>query len=305
MRAVFKEILERGVSVNATRGGNLEVSGVVLEISDPRARLSATETRGKPFSCLGELCWYLAGSNSSSFIAYYIGRRHYKSVRGVVPDAYGPRLFNWNGLNQIANVSKLLGSKLQSRRAVIQLFDPHDLLSANADVPCTCTIQFLCRAGRLNMIVQMRSNDAYIGLPHDIFCFTMLQEMLANYLAVALGSYTHIANSLHLYDKDIEKAKQFLGEGWQSTEGMPPMPAGDPWPSVRQVLSAEEQIRTGAPLDESCFNVLDSYWLDLIRLLRVFKCRKSKDRAGIVKLRREMSSRAYFPFVDKAIASVT
>ena len=59
----------------------------------------------------------------------------------------------------------------------------------------------------------MRSNDAFKGLPHDVFCFTMLQEIFARTLGVHVGVYKHAVGSLHLYDKDRQKANQYLKEG--------------------------------------------------------------------------------------------
>ena len=58
--------------MTSSKGDHREVTGVLLELTNPRARLSRTETRGKLFSALGELCWYLAGSNDVDFISYYI-----------------------------------------------------------------------------------------------------------------------------------------------------------------------------------------------------------------------------------------
>jgi len=40
-------------------------------------------------------------------------------------------------------------------------------------------MQFMVRRRRLHLLTNMRSNDAFIGLPHDIFAFTMLQEIMA------------------------------------------------------------------------------------------------------------------------------
>jgi thymidylate synthase len=37
------------------------------------------------------------------------------------------------------------------------------------------------------MVTTMRSNDAYLGLPHDVFCFTMLQEIIARSLGREIG----------------------------------------------------------------------------------------------------------------------
>ena len=68
----FRNILERGERVRASKGWNTELSAVVLEIKNPLARLSRTETKGTAFSCLGETLWYLAKSNKLDFIHHYL-----------------------------------------------------------------------------------------------------------------------------------------------------------------------------------------------------------------------------------------
>ena len=50
----------------------------------------------------------------------------------------------------------------------------------------------------------MRSNDLFRGVPYNFIQFTSLQEVLAGWLDVELGSYNHISDSLHLYDRDAE-----------------------------------------------------------------------------------------------------
>ncbi len=72
MHDVIKEIQAHGHRIKPTKGEAVELTGVLLKVTDPRARLSRTETRGKLFSCLGELCWYLANSKDLVFISYYI-----------------------------------------------------------------------------------------------------------------------------------------------------------------------------------------------------------------------------------------
>jgi len=170
----------------------------------------------------------------------------------VVFGGYGPRLIASAAGNQIVNVTNLLRSKPDTRRAIIQLFDGTDILGDHKDVPCTCTLQLLRRGGALHMIVYMRSNDVVLGLPHDAFCFSMLQEIIAMSIGTELGTYTHIAGSLHLYDRDAEIADRFLEEGWQPTTiEMPSMPAGDPWSAIATLLKLEEMIRSSGPIAES------------------------------------------------------
>jgi thymidylate synthase len=119
----------------------------------------------------------------------------------------------------------------------------------------------------------MRSNDVFLGLPHDIFSFTMMQEIAACELNVKMGSYHHSVASLHLYDDTDEPngvkprtlAQLYLDEGLHDKVPMPPMPAGDPWPAIRELVRAERDIREGK--DYIAPKCLDPYWCDLITLL--------------------------------------
>ena len=299
MRYVFKQIKDHGERIEPSRGPATEITGVLLELTAPRARLSRTDTRGKPFSCLGELCWYLAGTNKVEFISYYIPQYRREADEGRVFGGYGPRLFNWKNIDQLSNVLALLRRNPGSRKAVIQLFDSTDIVEDHKDVPCTCTLQFLVRKDQLHALTCMRSNDAYFGLPHDIFCFTMLQELVARSLSVELGTYKHFVGSLHLYKPTTDLARSFLDEGWQSTQlPMPPMPLGDPWAAVDSMLIAESKIRTGQSVDDELAS-LDPYWADLVRLLWVFRCKKNQLFDDIGPLRDAMSSEIYEPFITK------
>jgi thymidylate synthase len=305
LRRVVDKLLSTKRRLTATRGDTIELTGVLLQLINPRARLSLTEKRGKLFSCLGELLWYLSGGNSVHFITHYVPRYRDDCEDGkTIHGGYGPRLFKWarNGaaLEQINNVLKLLKKKPHSRRAVIQLFDGTDIAKDHKEIPCTCTLQFMIRGRRLHLFTSMRSNDAFLGLPHDIFAFTMLQEIMARSLGVELGRYKHFVASLHLYTKDLRDAQQYLDEGWQPKElaEMSPMPIGDPWLSVRKLLSIERQIRRGAAVNSSALN-LDPYWTDLVRLLQIHHCAKKGHADEITPLKRAMSSRVYHPYIDR------
>jgi len=306
MRSVIEEIQAHGDRIHPTKGEAIELTGVLIEVVDPRARLSRTETRGKPYSCLGELCWYLSGTNYLEFISYYIPPYKQYADGDKIFGGYGPRLLDFKGLNQLANVTGLLRKKPQTRQAVIQLFDAQDIVEEHKDIPCTCTLQFMVRHNKLHIFTNMRSNDAWLGLPHDVFCFTMLQEIVARSLAVEPGTYKHAVGSLHLYVKSLENARRFLDEGWQSTQSpMPPMPYGDPWPSIALLLRAESSIRTTGTLDDRILNDVDRYWADLIRLLQVFRFNRDRDAERIKALRGKMSSNVYFPFIDKVLGQLS
>ncbi len=301
MRSVVEAIHARGVYIQPSKGPANELSGVLLEITNPRARLSRTETRGKLFTALGELCWYLAKTNAADFIEYYIPPYSESAENNMIFGGYGPRLFSWKG-NQVENVVDLLRRKPYSRQAVIQLFDATDIVAAHKDVPCTCTLQLMNRQSKLHMVVNMRSNDVYWGLPHDVFCFTMLQEIMARTLSVEVGTYKHTVGSLHLYKKHDGAAKRFLKEGWQATApAMPPMPLGDPWNAIALLVEAEEAIRVRGAFEAAELGSLDPYWADLVRLLQIFRAKKDRNSERVKSLQEQMSSRAYYPFIDRVV----
>src|SRR2546426_11367513 len=72
LRVVFSNLLKSENRIRPTRGQATELLGVLLQLNNPRARLSLTETKGRLSSCLGELLWYLARTKDLKFIAYYL-----------------------------------------------------------------------------------------------------------------------------------------------------------------------------------------------------------------------------------------
>ncbi len=302
LRDVFRSLLARGEPTTSTKGESLELFGVLLEIVNPRARLSRTETRGKLFSCLGELCWYLAKTDDLPFIYYYIPEYEKYADENRVYGGYGPRIFQWDGIDQFRNVRELLARKTSSRQAVIQLFDRTDIVEQQENTPCTCSLQFVIRREKLHLMTNMRSNDAYIGLPHDVFCFTMLQEILARTLGLDVGLYKHAVGSLHIYNTDIADAEQFLSEGLQSTTtSMPPIPEGDPWPDISGFLRCEAALRSDQGLPNEA-DGLAPYWRDLARLLEIFRFKKQSNFDAITALRPLLQHNVYRVFVDKVLS---
>jgi len=83
LHRVLQKLLTSKSRVRASRGGNVEIAGALLQLTNPRARLSRSESKRVLFSGLGELMWYLAGSNRLDFIEYYVSRYAKESEDGV------------------------------------------------------------------------------------------------------------------------------------------------------------------------------------------------------------------------------
>lgn len=60
------------------------------------------------------------------------------------------------------------------------------------------------------MITYMRSNDAWLGFPYDVFNFTMIQNYVAAALDVAIGRYFHMVGSMHVYEEHYDKAQTLV-----------------------------------------------------------------------------------------------
>jgi thymidylate synthase len=297
---LYPAIKTHGRPHRGTRGGTLELLGVSLRILKPRARISSSENRGKPFSAIGELLWYLSGSNKLDFIARYVPAYQDDAVGGIIEGAYGPRLLSMRGsINQLDSIHQLLSKKQGSRRAVIQLFNAEDIATNHKEIPCTTTLQFHVREALLHLSVTMRSNDAYFGLPHDVFCFTMLQEMMARRLGVELGEYYQYTGSMHVYDAYVGAIDRYVEEGFQVTAEMPPMPEGDPFDHIDRLLAIEARLGAGEELD-ALAETGDPYWADIVRLLQVFwaKERPETQTGTLERLRAELAHTPYRPFVD-------
>jgi thymidylate synthase len=178
----------------------------------------------------GEFLWYYAGKNDLATMLYYNKRMKDFSDDGkTLNSAYGYRMFtegyNVEGVksNQWSSVEEMLLEDPDSRRAVLTINRPQDIVDAvsskrSKDVPCTLSLQFFIRKNRLHLHVLMRSNDVWWGLPYDVFSFTLLQEVMLRSLQqqgmknLRLGEYHHSAGSMHLYERDWKSAKKVVEE---------------------------------------------------------------------------------------------
>ena len=304
MRESIEAVLESGTLISPTKGPARELHPVALTLTNPRARLSRTAARGRLFSALGETCWYLSRGNDLAFIGWYIDHYRQFDTMETAWGGYGARLFDSDGFDQVRYVIDKLRANPDSRQAVIQIFDQKDVASPHEDVPCTCLLQYVVRSGRLDSIAYLRSNDVHRGLPHDLFAFTMLQELVARSVGVGLGTHTHLVASFHLYDGDEPAARAFLAEGWQSKTPMPPMPDGDPWEAVGHLLTVEEALRTGGVDPLQADYSRDSYWADLERLLGIFALWKAGRHDDLRRLQRELHSPVYQVYISDKLGDL-
>lgn len=164
-----------------------------------------------------EAWWILSGKNDVESISRYC-----KSIARFSDDgevffgAYGPKVSS-----QFGYVVDKLSEDPDSRQAVINIWRENPRPSK--DIPCTISAQWLIRDNKIHCIDTMRSNDAWLGFPYDVFNFSMLSVMLleelksGKYPTLELGTLTLNAGSHHLYEPDAQKILAFSADEWRES----------------------------------------------------------------------------------------
>lgn len=201
-----------GVMVQPSRaGGTREILHAALTLRNPRERwVTARRPAMNPAFALAEVFWILGGRRDAKFLNYF-NRALAKHAGSAVclHGAYGYRLRRHFRVDQLDHAYSTLKANPNSRQVVLQIWDasadlPHtDGQPRDADIPCNTESILKLRNGRLEWLQIMRSNDVFLGLPHNLVQFTMLHEVLAGWLRVESGHYHHVSDSLHVYDHDL------------------------------------------------------------------------------------------------------
>ena len=187
-----------------------ELLHVAMSIREPRNRwVTSRHPPLNPAFAIAELIWILNGHNDSKFLTYWNRRLpEFAGESATFHGAYGYRLRHHLGLDQLERAARALRSSPSTRQVVLQIWDGTiDLPLASGaatspDIPCNLVSILKVREGRLDWFQVLRSNDLYLGLPHNFLQFMTLQEIMAGWIGVEVGEYNQISDSLHIYESD-------------------------------------------------------------------------------------------------------
>lgn len=185
-----------------------ELVNANLQLTNPTKNTMCNCIRKMPLRyAIGELLWY--NSCNPTWKAIYPYSKFWKGISdngSTVNSNYGWCIRKKYGFDQWEMVKKLLQENTNSRQAIIHIKEARNLIdNPTKDLNCTIALQFLLRNNKLDLIVTMRSNDIWLGLPYDLFNFTCMQIQMAMELGVDIGMYYHNAGSLHIYKEDVNK----------------------------------------------------------------------------------------------------
>lgn len=197
-------------------------------VVDQRFPVVTNEARKVSTRFLGaEALWIISGDDTVDGIVPYNSKMlKYSDDGKTFFGAYGPPI-----VSQLDYIVSTLTKDTSSRQAGLTIWRQNP--PASKDIPCTVSIFFYLRVLRsldqpgyeLVTNVFMRSSDAYLGLPYDIFTFSMLGHLVACRLNdpdrrnlpgkdprtdVVPGRLFVTMGSAHIYVRDIDRVQACL-----------------------------------------------------------------------------------------------
>jgi len=181
-----------------------------------------------------EALWILQGRNDLAFLTAHNARMAEFSDNGaVLAGAYGPRISG-----QLAYVVDQLVTDPDTRRATLAIWTPNP--APSKDYPCTVAMDFKLRDGRLHAHVFMRSSDVWLGLPYDLFSFSMVALQVTALVNarrftadldpdddpyIVPGRLYVTAASSHVYETDFPAVEALLATDDEPVLRQPEVPA--------------------------------------------------------------------------------
>lgn len=206
-------LLNQKTTLNGRTGEVYELMHTFVSIEEPRQKW--VYDRIPPISvgyALAELVWIMNGEDRADIInAWNPSLKKFSGKGSFYHGAYGKRIRSHFKFDQLEKAYQALQCVPESRQVVIQIYDTKvDFPVKNGqprdeDIPCNICSMLKVRDEKLEWSQIMRSNDLLLGMPYNFVQFTSLQEILAGWLKIDVGSYNHYSDSLHLYHRDISK----------------------------------------------------------------------------------------------------
>lgn len=157
-----------------------------------------------------ELDWYLSTSLNVNDIPGGPPKiwQQVSDENGFINSNYGWCIFHPDNGFQYDRAKEELIKNPWSRRAIMIYNRPTMHMDYNAngmsDFMCTNAVQYMIRDGKLNAVVQMRSNDVVFGYKNDYAWQKFVLDKLAADLEVTPGRIIWNAGSLHVYERHFK-----------------------------------------------------------------------------------------------------
>ncbi len=311
LQKVMSDILSAPVSAGVNTGNKKvqedtnEGLGYSITLQNPLDRIVSNDAYELDLPvAVARFVWMISGNNRLADIKFYHKPVENFSDDGIIVpgSSYGARIRQaFPGIDQLKGVIEKLKADSNSRRAAISIYQPTDATRESKDVPCAFGMFFHIRNDALHTQIVMRSNNATLLLPFNVFEFSLLGEVIASECGVELGPLKHYAASMHVYDSAKDWAQKIAASsGSKRSRPMQAMPK-DPKPleQIRTLVEFEAELRHKSESinDETIAEWIDKvqnefvvYWQQLAFMLMVTVARRKCTEVGLSELRAAMSS---------------
>ena len=247
----LKTVVNQGALIAPRGMQTLELTHHCVVV-DTRKPVMTIPARKLSYSFMvAEAFWILTGDDQVAGIAPYNPNIAQFSDDGkTFFGAYGPKI-----LDQLPYVVNKLLADPSTRQAGLTIW--RESPPTTKDVPCTIAIFFSLRDDQLHTHVFMRSSDLWLGLPYDVFNFSMLTHLVCAKLnsvspkvkplgleLIRPGKLYLTAMSSHLYETNWQAANQCLLLGGGTEQ--PPTPELY-WHNPTHLLMCLERLRHTKP----------------------------------------------------------
>ncbi len=133
---------------------------------------------------------------------------------GSIGKAYGYQLgvkhsYKEGMFDQVDRVLFDLKNNPASRRIITNIYVHADLHEMNL-YPCAYSVTFNVCDGKLNAILNQRSNDMAVANNWNVVQYAVLVHMLAQVSNLQVGELVHVIADAHIYDRHIPQVQRML-----------------------------------------------------------------------------------------------
>ena len=133
---------------------------------------------------------------------------------GSIGKAYGYQLgvkhhYPEGDFDQVDRVLYDLKNNPASRRIITNIYVHADLSEMHL-YPCAYSVTFNVTNGRLNAILNQRSNDMAVANNWNVVQYAVLVHMLAQVSGLQVGELVHVIADAHIYDRHIPQVERML-----------------------------------------------------------------------------------------------
>jgi thymidylate synthase len=172
-------------------------------------------------NCIDEILWiWQKKSNNINELNSKIWNQ-WADKAGSIGKAYGYQLgikhkYSEGMFDQVDRVLYCLKNDPASRRIITNIYNHGDLHEMNL-YPCAYSLTLNVTQGKLNGILNQRSQDFLVANNWNVCQYAILLHMFAQSCGLQIGELIHVIADAHVYDRHVPVVEELIAK--------PPLPA--------------------------------------------------------------------------------